>query len=80
LLGNIELAKVELNPGALIVRGLSVIGSGSCTAKDLEDVLAMVAEGTLVPRIDRRLPLEQAAEAHRLLAARAVVGRVVLVP
>jgi len=30
--------------------------------------------------IDRTLPLERAAEAHRLLADRAVVGRVVLLP
>ncbi|MFT3774216.1 MAG: zinc-binding dehydrogenase [Minicystis sp.] len=80
VLGNIELSKVEINPGMLIVRGLSVLGGVSCSARDLADVFAMVASGALVPRIDRRLPLDRAAEAHRLLADRKVVGRVVLVP
>lgn len=80
ILGNIELSKIELNPGALIVRGQSILGGVSCSARDMADVFAMVQSGALVPHIDRRLPLEQAAEAHRLLASRQVVGRVVLVP
>jgi NADPH:quinone reductase-like Zn-dependent oxidoreductase len=80
LLGNIELAKVEVNPGALILRGLSLHGSISCTARDMADVFALVQQGALTPRIDRTLPLDQAAEAHRLLASRQVVGRVVLLP
>ncbi|APR84341.1 Alcohol dehydrogenase [Minicystis rosea] len=80
VLGNIELSKVDLNPGMLIVRGLSILGGVSCSARDLTDVFAMVESGALVPRIDRRLPLDRAAEAHRLLAERKVVGRVVLEP
>jgi NADPH:quinone reductase-like Zn-dependent oxidoreductase len=43
-------------------------------------VFGLVEKGELVPRVDRTLPLSEAAEAHRLLAKRAVVGRVVLVP
>jgi NADPH:quinone reductase-like Zn-dependent oxidoreductase len=80
LIGNIELSKAELNPGALIVRGQTLHGTISCTARDMADVFAMVQSGALVPRIDRTLPLDQAAEAHRLLATRQVVGRVVLLP
>lgn len=80
VVGNIEASKVELNPGAIILRGLEIHGSASCTARDLGDVFAMVEAGTLVPRIDRTLPLDRAAEAHRLLAERQVVGRVVLLP
>jgi acryloyl-coenzyme A reductase len=80
VVGNIETAKVQINPGALIVYGHSIMGSASCTQQDVEDVVRLVEKGELVPRVDRVLPLEQAAEAHRLLAARAVVGRVVLVP
>jgi NADPH:quinone reductase-like Zn-dependent oxidoreductase len=40
----------------------------------------MVERGELTPKIDRVLPLADAAEAHRLLADRKAVGRIVLVP
>ncbi|MCC6558813.1 MAG: zinc-binding dehydrogenase [Polyangiaceae bacterium] len=44
------------------------------------DALDLVRTGEIAPVIDRTLPLEGAAEAHRLLADRAAVGRIVLVP
>lgn len=44
------------------------------------DCLSMVAEGKLKVTIDRELPLEQAAEAHRALASRGTRGKVVLIP
>lgn len=44
------------------------------------DCLNMVAEGKLNVTIDRELPLEQAAEAHRALASRKTSGKVVLIP
>jgi NADPH:quinone reductase-like Zn-dependent oxidoreductase len=80
LVGNIEAAKAELNLGAVIVYGYAIVGSASCSHRDLTDVLGLVRAGELTPIIDRALPLDQAAEAHRLLADRAVVGRVVLTP
>ncbi|EYF01371.1 zinc-binding dehydrogenase [Chondromyces apiculatus] len=40
----------------------------------------MVEAGDLMPVIDRTLPLDQAEAAHRLLAERSVVGRIVLIP
>ncbi|HEY4119949.1 MAG TPA: zinc-binding dehydrogenase [Byssovorax sp.] len=80
VVGNIEAEKVALNPGYLILHGLTVTGSASCAHRDLADVFDLVSRGALKPRIDRVLPLSDAAEAHRLLGERAVVGRVVLVP
>ena len=80
IVGNIETRKLELNPGALILFGLSLSGSFACTARDLGDVLAMLSAGTLRPVIDRVLPLAEAAEAHRVLEARGAFGRIVLVP
>jgi NADPH:quinone reductase-like Zn-dependent oxidoreductase len=48
--------------------------------KRLADLAAQAADGTLITRVAARLPLAQAAEAHRLLAARtAGYGRIVLI-
>lgn len=41
-------------------------------------IMALVGEGKLRPRVDRVLPLEQAAEAMRAVAERSVQGRMVL--
>ena len=48
-------------------------------ARDLEKhVWPLLASGTVKPVIDRTLPLDQAAEAHRLLESGEVVGKIVL--
>ena len=48
----------------------------AATAAD--KVMALVGEGALRPRVDRVLPLAQAAEAMRAVAERSVQGRMVL--
>jgi NADPH2:quinone reductase len=42
------------------------------------EVFALIARGALDVRIDRELPLAQAADAHRLLESRATAGKLVL--
>jgi putative PIG3 family NAD(P)H quinone oxidoreductase len=44
------------------------------------DVVPALAAGTLRPVIDRVLPLEDAAEAHRLMESSGAVGKIVLAP
>ncbi len=44
------------------------------------DVLGWIKSGTLKVRIERELPLAQAAEAHRLLEGRKTTGKVLLIP
>ena len=41
---------------------------------------ALIADGTVAPVIGQRLPLAQAAQAHRLLEARQTVGATILLP
>lgn len=70
-----------------LLKGYSVVGvfSGAWVeqfpaeaATAADEVMNWIAAGKLTPRIDKILPLEQAAGAMGLLARREVVGRVVL--
>ena len=44
------------------------------------EVFAAVEQGKLRVRIDRELPLRDAAEAHRLLEGRQTTGKLLLIP
>jgi D-arabinose 1-dehydrogenase-like Zn-dependent alcohol dehydrogenase len=80
LVGNVTTERVEVNPGGLILRELSVHGSSSATRAELAEVLAWAAAGRLRPIVAARLPLEEARAAQSALAERPIVGRQVLVP
>jgi NADPH:quinone reductase-like Zn-dependent oxidoreductase len=71
-------AKTDLRH--LFFKGLSLLGSTMGSRAELLQIADLVAAGRLRPVVDRVLPFEQAAEAHRLLAARAVFGKIVLTP
>ncbi|SDJ98438.1 quinone oxidoreductase family protein [Nonomuraea jiangxiensis] len=70
----------------LMERGVTISGcSGPAWAADVfgthyPAMLARLATGRSRAYIDRTLPLEEAAEAHRLLESRALTGRVLLTP
>lgn len=57
-----------------------VIGSRTGTTAEVKRVMELIADGTLRPRIHAALPLEQAAEAHRIIEAREQYGKVLLQP
>ena len=44
------------------------------------DVLNALASGSLRPHVDRKYPLERAAEAHRDLESRKTIGKLLLIP
>jgi NADPH2:quinone reductase len=60
------------------------LGHYVATREELEarsgDVLGWVRDGSLRLRIERELPLAEAAEAHRLLESRATSGKLLLLP
>ncbi len=81
-------ARAEPDPGVLMARRLRLMGS-TLRARPVEEKMALTAaferlvlpqfaQGRLHPVVDRVLPLARAAEAHRLLEADAVVGKIVL--
>lgn len=81
--GALDSPMVSVNMWAVIGKRLRIIGTGggSVTPDELDRIINLVAEGKLQgPVIDRELPLEQAAEAHRLIENRETFGKVVLKP
>jgi putative PIG3 family NAD(P)H quinone oxidoreductase len=82
--------KAELDLGALLakrgtvsataLRGRSLPDKARIVRGVREQVWPLVEQGRIRPVIDRRLPMSQAAEAHRVLEASDHVGKVVLAP
>lgn len=83
--------KGELNLGKLISKRARVIGTalrgrpvegphskGAVVAAVTTELWPMLGDGRVKPVIGARLPIEQAAEAHRLLSSGEVTGKVVL--
>lgn len=74
-------------PGALLYQNISVVGysvsaltdsAPQLVAETAQRVIKLVAEGALKLPISEIFPLEQAAEAHRRIEARAHVGKLLL--
>ena len=59
-------------------RQLSILGSTMASKSRLFPILRFVEEGKLKPVVGQVMPLEAAAEGHRLLEERRVFGKVVL--
>ncbi len=83
--------KAELNIGKLLGKRAGVLatalrsrpvdgpdGKGAIVEQVTANVWPLIAEGRIRPIIGAELPVEQAAEAHRLLRESAVTGKVLL--
>jgi NADPH:quinone reductase len=72
---------VPLDVKRLYLNAITVIGSfGRILREDVDLALGAAADGRYKALIDRVLPLELAPEAHRLVAERAGIGKIVLQP
>jgi NADPH:quinone reductase-like Zn-dependent oxidoreductase len=81
--GALDNPVVPLNLWTVVGKRLRIIGTGgaSVTPEQVDHLIELTARGELNgPVIDRELPLEQAAEAHRLIENRETFGKVVLRP
>jgi NADPH2:quinone reductase len=56
------------------------IGAARSSRETMERLISLAGEGKLKPVIDRELPLEHAAEAHRAIEARETFSKVILRP
>ncbi|MEZ5100032.1 MAG: zinc-binding dehydrogenase [Thermoleophilia bacterium] len=57
-----------------------IIGSRTGTTDEIKLVMGLIADGTFRPRVHKALPLEEAAEAMRIIEAREQFGKVILQP
>jgi putative PIG3 family NAD(P)H quinone oxidoreductase len=88
LIGLLGGAEATIPLGRLLMNRQRVIGSvlrsrsddekAALTAQIIDRVWPHVAAGTIVPVIDRALPLDEVAAAHAALEQNATVGKVVL--
>ena len=78
--GAIENPIVSLNLWTVIGKRARIIGTGaaSVTTEEFDHLIELAGKGELSPVIDRELPLAEAPEAHRLIEAREVFGKIVL--
>ena len=72
--------EVRFDIRSLFFEQKQIRGTMAADKDDLEWGLAQVKAGTIRPQLDRALPLDRAAEAHRLVAGNRVKGNVVLLP
>lgn len=81
LIGNLGGQKATVDTQAWRLKRVNVLGGGlmHTTPENEHHILKLVAQKTVTPLIHKVLPVEQAAEAHRLLADQEVMGKIVLV-
>ena len=80
LIGQLTGEFIPFNPAQLFLKNQSMLSVTSTSRNQLEDVLALMGRGEVRAMVTRTLPLEEAAEAHRLVEAGRAAGRLVLTP
>ena len=70
----------EINIRKMYQKQLTLLGSALGTQIELRTLVRLAEQKKLIPIIDRTLPLQQAAEAHKLLESRKNFGKVCLIP
>ncbi len=80
LIGNLGGQQATVDTQAWRLKRVVVIGGGQLrtSPENEERILHLIAEKAISPVIARTMPVEQAAEAHRLLASGEPIGKIVL--
>jgi D-arabinose 1-dehydrogenase-like Zn-dependent alcohol dehydrogenase len=80
LIGQLTGQFVPFNPAQLFLKNQSMLSVTSTSRNQLEDVLALLQRGQVKAMVTRSLAIEEAGEAHTLMEAGRVTGRIVLRP
>jgi acryloyl-coenzyme A reductase len=80
LVGEITQQPVVVNLRDWRNQDVHLLAASSTSRRQLRDVLNLVSLGLVSPVVDHTMPMSEAAEAHRLMEAGAVTGRLLLVP
>ena len=70
----------EIHLGQLFTRGLSIMGIGTWSNTEFATIMKLAGRSILKGVVYQTFPLEQAAEAHKLLESREFYGKIVLNP
>ena len=70
--------RTELQIGLLFSRHLTVFGVYMGSKEDMREIVEMLNRGRIAPTIHRVFPLDQAADAHRVMEERNFFGKLVL--
>ncbi|HVB73416.1 MAG TPA: zinc-binding dehydrogenase [Ktedonobacteraceae bacterium] len=81
LIGNLggQLATVDTQSWRLKLVNVLAGGIRRTSTQNEHRILELIADGSITPVIARTMPIEQAAEAHRILEKGELLGKVVLV-
>ncbi len=71
---------IKINPARIFFKRAQLLGVGSVSRAQLEDVVRLAAEKRITPRIAKIMKLKDIADAHRLVEAAALFGRIVVTP
>ena len=81
LIGNLGGQQATISTQLCRLKRLNIIGGGvlHTSIENEQHILQLVADKAVTPIIAKTMPIEQAAEAHHLLAAAELIGKIVLV-
>jgi acryloyl-coenzyme A reductase len=78
LVGELFSQHTSINLARIFFKRASLLGVGSLSRVQLEEVIELVTRGLLRPRIDRVLRISEIAAAHRIVEGGQAYGRVVV--
>ena len=80
MIGQLTGDFVPFNPAQFFLKNQSLLSVTSTSRSQLEDVLTLIQRGQVIPVIERKLPLSEAAQAHQAVEAGRTTGRWLLSP
>ena len=78
LFGTVAGANANVNVMPFYLKNITVFGTRNANRQEFGEALAFISEHNIRPLIAKRMGIEEAAEAHRLLESYSLFGKIVL--